>query len=616
MKKLKKGFEASNEQIEVNIGGSTHLVANLLKSGIVNQTIVLVAVGEEWKEVNVLDLGGDNSDLNSFKFFIENHNLKLSDLGIESKTEKKDYELKQQDFEDLQKEFPAYDYIKIAILNSYMKTSNQTTGMYSIREILKMLTRDVKSIAEYIEEHKQTLAEVSEKPQLDESPEAIKFRNNRRQQLLNLGVVFKNNTDYQGHGFKITENSIANDTDEDWNALIERIAAAAAGTYPLQVGDDNQTAIPEIIDVPKNETAAPAIPAVPLEPVKKPVSIETIGNLTPDRISEFQILRQNQLEIVSNNPFVKITDAKTLDKAKKHAAALLKGSTSIDGTNGILTNFVKHANQFIKMGKGFLTPIAEITRKPYDAQKLEITTFENAEALRIQAENAAKLLKTKNRTDDLFAIPMTFNGTIYSIGTLFVLPSIIESATDEEFAKIIADGKAIKQAMDSTESEKDKIIRELQEKLALLTGLNNMSNTPDVLAPPAPVTQTVPVAAPAMHEHKSEPVLVSGAEITSAGITPVINLTPVEPPKGRFKASEVYTVPSEKNNVLNVFDLQHAEIIGADPILPAFIKCRAYFIEGSKQTALEIIKILNAPEGPVKKSVQIFELCETIKNQE
>lgn len=563
MKKLKKGFEASKETLIVKIEGNDYEIANLLKSGIVNQNVVLLAANNQWNEIDVLNLGGDNSDLLAFKLFVESHNLKLSDLSIEAPKTVVDYELKHADFEALQKEFPAYDYIKISVLDSYMRQSKQTTGMYAIREILKMLTRDNKTIAEYIEHHKD--------------------------------MVVKH-------------------TQTQENLLPDE-------NYPGEKQFNEET-LPKIIDTivldPSIEQEAsffnPAIPsAQPTEtPAKKPVSIQTIGNLTPDRILELQGLEQKQLKIVADNPFVKITDKTTLKLAKERKAILLKASTE---TEKIESDATKYLNTFKKMLKDAILPKAKITRDAHELQSNEITTYENAEAIRIQAENAAKLKKIQDRTDELFAIPMVFNGTIYTIGTLYVLPSKIETATDEEFLAIVEQGKAIKIAIDSVEKSKDDEIAELKRKLSLL---ENMSNTDEVVQEEPhefkAVESVSKIHEPIIHIPGTESIVEIQEKNSEPKQffrnTPVSSLTP-----NRFKPSLEYVLPQPNNAVLNKFDLDHVDVIGKNPMPEAFIKCRAYFIEGAKQTANEIELILNDTDVTVKKSVRIAELCSILKSQ-
>lgn len=44
---------------------------------------------------------------------------------------------------------------------------------------------------------------------------------------------------------------------------------------------------------------------------------------------------------------------------------------------------------------------------------------------------------------------MVFNGTVYQIGTLYILPSQIENSSDAEFDALVAQAVAIKNALDA-----------------------------------------------------------------------------------------------------------------------------------------------------------------------
>ena len=84
-----KSFSVSDEIIEVDFQGTICEVANLLRSGITNQTIILVAHNDKWHEINVLNLGGDDSNLQAFQNFVESMKLSLVDLGITTENIKK-----------------------------------------------------------------------------------------------------------------------------------------------------------------------------------------------------------------------------------------------------------------------------------------------------------------------------------------------------------------------------------------------------------------------------------------------------------------------------------------------------------------------------------------------
>lgn len=617
MKKLKRGFEASKETVTIKLTDGEFEVANLLKSGIVNQTTVLFAVGEVWHEVSVLDLGADNSELNSLKQFIEGYSLCLEDLGIQTAVETKrtDYDLKQADFEALSEEFPLFNYIQIAKLDTHVKANGGKSGMYEIRQILKMLTERGQTIDYFITDSLECKAMITGiKGEIPATPETSLNRSEIRiEQLEKLGLEKDLNGFYSGFGFAVGDCSISTDSDSEFSLLLDRIAAvsdAASGNAPLNISDSGQAEIPVVIqDV--GLKIPPVLPDAP--PVKKPVSLETIGSLKADRIAELQGLKEKQLQIVDENPFTVVTDKKSLEVAKKYKSNLLKASTAIDGKEGMLTNFVKHANQFIKMGKDYLNPIAKISRDAYDKQSNEITRFENEETLRILEENRLKLEKIKKRTDALFAVPFTFNGELYSIGTLYVLPSQIEDLQDAEFDVLVKQGEAIHLASQAVESEKDAEIRRLREKLAAL-GIEEepvLAPAPPVVAPINNFENAISETAAAHTQAPMTPAAPAASSITSK-IENTIQNTPTTPLK--FQAGTVYAMPAPNNKILNAFDMMFISSVQKDPIPDAFIKCREFFKYGNKQVAEEIIRILNDADQTVKKSVQLAELAEILKN--
>ena len=619
-----KSFSVSNETIEVDFKGTTCEVANLLKSGIVNQTIILVAHADKWHEINALDLGADNSDLQSFKQFVEVMKLSLVDLGIISEEIKTDYSLKHQDFMDLEKEFPGHNYIEISKLNDYEKTEGGYSGKFGLRITLRainqrnlsiegwimaskerkenMLKNSNKSLETELKESEMkektlkekfteagnqdsiTELEITEGNQLGVPVEKINlpvtvtddYIDTRMRHLTDLGLKFDvPSGSFTGFGYYVTQTSISDDSNEDWNILIAKI------TQEKTKNKVTPTVTAEIIPVIDN---APA-------PAKKPISLQVFETLTPERISELQGLKERQEEIVKNNPVIKITDKKTYESAKKTAALLLKASTAIDGSSGIEATATKYLNTFKSMLKNALTPIAKLTRDPYDEQKTIISSWENAEILREQAEQRAKLAKIKTRTDELFAVPFTFNGSVYSIGTVYCLPSQIESASDEDFKVIVENGKIIKTALDAEAlkvSEKDKEIEKLKAQLAALGALNEVSNTE-----PETAVQETAVITPA-NPAVSNPVINSPSQHVTASAT-ILPAGPVLPP--------------QENILLNALDLEHLEHIEK----PAYLKCRGYYARALKDVGFLISEIMSNPDVTIKKSVKITELVEILK---
>lgn len=542
-----KSFSVSSEIVEVDFQGTICETTNLLKSGIVNQTIVLVLYNDKWNEINVLNLGGDDSNLQAFKNFIETMKLGLSDLGIVAeKTIKTSTVLTNDDFMMLSEKYPVADYIQISLLNDYNVKSGGKSSIDVLTDDLKVITRDNITVDRYIFR-----------------------RENDKKELLNK---MKSKT------MEKQENEV----------------------QELEVRADGQTDIPveaiqvhEAVILPA-ESVMPATNQEAEKPVttaKKPISIQVFETLTPERISELQGLNERQLQIVKDNPVIAITDKKTYEEAKKTAAVLLKASTAIDGSAGIEATATKYLNTFKSMLKNALQPIAKLTRDPYDEQKTIISAWENAELLKQQAIEREKLQRIKKRTDELFAVPFTFNGSIYSIGTVYCTPSQVETATDEDFKIIVENGKTIKQALDAELAKQNALAAEneaLKKQLAAFTALKNMSNTEPEPTVDVPVSNTI--TAPGL---KSSP---------SNQIENFMNPALGEKP--------VYVLPSIENTLLNALDLKNAEHLEK----PAYIKCRGYYVQGLIDTAKEIEFILNDNlPNAVKKSERIANLCEILK---
>jgi len=612
-----KSFSASSKTLEVDFKGTICECANLLKSGIMNQTIILVGYADKWHEINALDLGADNSDLQSFKQFVEVMKLSLVDLGIISEEIKTDYELKHDDFMELQNEFPEFNYIDISKLHEFEKTNSNTAGMYHRRQDLAFLRKNNLTINEYMEQATQakslrtqfkeagnekivpeviTELKITEGNKLgipvekiaDPVTETDDYIDTRMQHLTDLGLKFDvPNGTFNGFGFFITQNSISDDSEEDWNILISKI------TQEKSKSKVTSTVVAEIISATENTPISQI-------PVKKPVSVQVFENFTPERISELVGLKEKQLEIVKANPVVKITDKPSYEKAKKTAATLLKASTAIDGKDGVDALGVRCINAFKKMFSSETGIIAKLTRDPYDEQKTIISSWENAELLREQAEQRAKLAKIKARTDELFAVPFTFNGSVYSIGTVYCLPSQIESASDEDFKVIVENGKTIKTALDAQaliESEKDKEIEKLKAQLAALGALNEASNTE-----PETVIINKPMGAGLSETPASPAVSNSIVNSPSQHVTASATILPTGP-----------VLPPQENKLLCALDLEHLEHIEK----PAYIKCRGYYVRGLKDVVKEIRFILNdATPNPIKKSERIDILCGILEKSE
>lgn len=530
MPKLKKtkSYTVSKLTKTIEIEGRIYEIANLEKSGITNQTIVLIDINDIWEEINILNIGCDNSNLSGFVNFVQDHDLNLSDLGFEEP--KKQYvsvQIGHDDFMQLQEQFPEFNYIDISLLNDHLIGKYIKTSQWELRGWLTRIKTDKLTIKQFLE--KINMSKTTQPPKQVDLVESIKEVeaefDSANNEASNEGRIDKLNP-------MIIENNIE-------------------------------------------------------------VSIEVFSSLTPEKISEFKGIKESQDLVILENPFVKVTDKATLETAKKSRAALLKASTS---TEAVETNATKYLNLFKNTIKTAIAGLAKQTRDAYNSQDTEIKAFENAEAIRIATEERLKLEKIKKRTDLLFGIPMTFNGTIYSIGTLYVLPSQIEGLEDIEFNKLIEQGKSIFtqiEADKNKESEKDKEIAELKAMLAKL-----MPKTEEDIH----ITNSVLIASaePVKNEVKSEPA---------------VNITvnqPMMPSNNSISAKKIfdYEIPTPENKLLNELDLQNTAHLENQ----AFLKCRSYYVRGILDLSNEIRKILNSETKTKGKEIgELLDIMEKSK---
>jgi len=583
-----KSFSVSNEIIEVDFQGQICEVANLLKSGILNQTIVLVAHNDKWYEINVLNLGGDDSNLQAFKNFVETMKLSLVDLGITTETTKKTSTvLTHDDFLMLSEKYPVADYIQISLLNDYNVKSGGKSSIDTLSDDLKVITRDGITVDRYIFRRENDKLELLKKSKIMQT-----------ENVQELEVGPDNQTAIPVEKIVVPVNNIE----------VHEAVVLPEVVVSIENGGEYIKSLPKTDPVPNDSYDLP-------KTAKKPISIQVFETLTPERISELQGLNERQNEIVKQNPVITITDKASYELAKKTAATLLKASTAIDGSAGIEATATKYLNTFKNMLKTALQPIAKLTRDPYDKQKEIISSWENAELLKQQALEREKLQRIKLRTDELFAVPFTFNGSIYSIGTVYCTPSQVETATDEDFLIIVDNGKAIKQALDAealVQSAKDQRIAELEAKLAKLEMLENMSNTePEKVSPATPSVNNITfrnATGEIEPNHKAEYDLNN----TVQSVTDILNpdLKPNEVKKTVL--SSTYNLPAQDNILLNRLDLENVEHLEK----PAYIKCRGYYVRGLKDVGGLIIDILNNPDVTIKKSVKLAELAEILTKSE
>lgn len=490
-----KAFEAS-ESIKTTEGIE---IANLLRSGIKNMNVLLVANAGKWHEIEIESLRIDdetfleNSHLESAAHYISVNNITLADMGIVEEVQNQSYDLEHSDFMALSVSFPAYDYIQISKLYDYEKRNGLPNGVYHKKQTLKMLTDRGITINQYISE-------------LEESKHGI----------INAPVA---------EALPVKEN--------------------APATYEEVVNTDK----------PQHEIAVETLPAPEQQPTPSDsVSLQIFEKLTPEKITELQGLRITQEEIVKSNPVVIITNKTTYAQAKKTAAILLSASTAIDGSKGVEATATKYLNTFKTMLKTALLPIAKLTREPYDKQKALIEAWDNR--LILQAQNRVKELFavpfTFNPDQDS-----------YSIGTLIVTQKDIEDLSDADWSKKIEQSTAIKIALDSIKTEQDAKISALEkrnEELAAMLEKFLAGQNPGTIEQKEPET-IISINTTGETEIYSGGVSVPISENPFDPETKVLNATAT--PVREFEQTEekAYQLPHPDNKLLNELDLAHVSVL-------------------------------------------------------
>lgn len=451
----------------------------------------------------------------------------------------------------------------------------------------------------------------------------------RVKQLIDLGLKFDGdrtfNLTVKNGFFAVDILDAQTHSDRKWTGLIIEIERLKSGELPTT----------NVVPYPVPETMADAVvDAEWIDPnstiklsaddkikidqplnKKQLVSLASIGNLTEEGILDLQGLKDKQLAVLEANPFIKVTNATTLKKAKSSVTALRKAST---GTEKIETD----ASKFLNTLKGIIKTVvgsnAKLTRDALDKQEQEVKEYENAEALRVAAEQRAKAEKIKKRTDSLFAVPMVFNGTTYNIGTLYIMPSQVEEATDEQFTVLLMQATEIKKQQDEeSTAEKSKLdeLEQAKRTIARLTGqpYTPPGGTPVMPAPPVPVSPSETVVINKAQQPGPTDVFSAHVNIPA----PATETAPAGTTQAQgYMYNTEYIRATPQNYLLARFDMENMHAVNANPIPPAFIKGRALYDRGMKELATVITEVLKAPNDPENpKSKQIFEICEIILEQ-
>ncbi|WP_379963938.1 hypothetical protein [Epilithonimonas sp. UC225_85] len=125
------------------------------------------------------------------------------------------------------------------------------------------------------------------------------------------------------------------------------------------------------------------------ESTKTKTPVFEIEKIEAENLPELQGLKDKQIQIVKDNPFIEIVDSKTYEEAKKSRTALVSARTSIENQDKFLASLVKKFRE--KIGAKTAELIA-ITKPHEDKQQDEVKRYEaikeaeKAEKTRIEEE--------------------------------------------------------------------------------------------------------------------------------------------------------------------------------------------------------------------------------------
>lgn len=123
----------------------------------------------------------------------------------------------------------------------------------------------------------------------------------------------------------------------------------------------------------------------------------TLDSLNAKNLPELQGLKDKQLELVKENPFVEIIDNQSYELAKKHRTALVKGRTSLESQDKLIASKL---TAFRKEVKSVTDELISITLPHEEKQQEEVKRFEQIkenerlERERIENERIEKIKST------------------------------------------------------------------------------------------------------------------------------------------------------------------------------------------------------------------------------
>lgn len=119
-----------------------------------------------------------------------------------------------------------------------------------------------------------------------------------------------------------------------------------------------------------------------------------IENLNANNLPELQGMREKQLQIVKENPFVEITDNKSYDDAKKARTTLVTARTEIQNQDKLIASKIK---KFREAVSGISEELISITRPHEEKQQQEVKRWEELK----EKEKQEKLRLEEDRKNNI-----------------------------------------------------------------------------------------------------------------------------------------------------------------------------------------------------------------------
>ena len=187
-----------------------------------------------------------------------------------------------------------------------------------------------------------------------------------------------------------------------------------------------------------------------------------LENLDAKNLPELQGLKESQLKIVDENPFIEIVDNKSYEEAKKRRTALLKGRTSLEAQEKVIASKL---TAFRKQVGTVTLELIEITKPHEDKQQEEVKRYEaikeaeRAEKERLENERIERI-QNKIKSIESECYSLISNTTFQTIETTKKeVDSILNSEYDFEEFDIF-----LEQVKRRVENQFEIKISELQEK--------------------------------------------------------------------------------------------------------------------------------------------------------